>query len=225
MGGSAALDACAPLEFEKVSLEDVHHAPPLHPSIDHRQATSDSVAEEVLHDNTATWLAQLPAGVRPRELGRRCKGVANRLAKLWTRAELFNGYIDELLGRKSASPSERLGAELEKELRALKAYRALQSGGMDTLRPETAAWLEALPAHVRPGELACQFPRIANKLQEIWKRPAICEEYIEDLVVDRRGGRKGFPAKVATEIVELRNYYADLYPRERGCWKDGDFAR
>lgn len=223
--GNASLDASAPLEFEKVSIAQVRPAQPRHAGIDDREAALAAIGDDVLHDDTATWLAQLPAGVRPLELGRRCKAVANRVAKLWTRAELCQRYIDEVLGGKAAAAPERLGARVEEELRKLKAYRTLQSGVMETLRGETATWLEALPEHVRPQELARQFPRIANRLQEIWKRPAICEQYIEDLVVDRRGGRQGFPAKVATEIVELRDYYASLYPRERGCWKEGDFAR
>lgn len=82
----------------------------------------------------------------------------------------------------------------------------------------TVAWMAELPDAVRPGELARRFPRIANSIAEQWRRVARCEEYLDTLVVDQRGDRKGFPPAVAHELTALRTYYAELHPRQQSTW-------
>lgn len=83
------------------------------------------------------------------------------------------------------------------------------------------AMMAALPDDVRPRELAEQFPRIVNKMAEIWKRPVLMDRLFDDLLVDRRGGRQGFPLGVLFEITTLKDHYQTvLYPRsaEAGTW-------
>ena len=82
----------------------------------------------------------------------------------------------------------------------------------------TRTWLASLPQDVRPMELPRQFPRIANRLRQLWKRVARCEAYLDALLVDRRGTRKGFPPKIAQELEALREYYAFLHPNNRSPW-------
>jgi len=82
----------------------------------------------------------------------------------------------------------------------------------------TETWLASLPQDVRPMELALQFPRIANRLCRLWKQVARCEEYLDDLVVDRRGTRKGFPPKITQELEVLRECYALLHPDSHSAW-------
>jgi len=82
----------------------------------------------------------------------------------------------------------------------------------------TRTWLASLPQDVRPVELAQQFPRIANRLRHLWKQVARCEEYLDALLVDRRGTRKGFSSKITEELEALREYHASLYPRSRTTW-------
>jgi hypothetical protein len=82
----------------------------------------------------------------------------------------------------------------------------------------TRTWLASLPQDVRPVELARQFPRIANRLRHLWKQVARCEEYLDSLLVDRRGTRKGFPSKISEELEALREYHALLYPSGRTVW-------
>jgi hypothetical protein len=67
-------------------------------------------------------------------------------------------------------------------------------------------------------ELARQFPRIANRLRHLWKQVASCEVYLDALLVDRRGSRKGFPPKIAQELEALREYYVLLHPSGRSPW-------
>lgn len=96
------------------------------------------------------------------------------------------------------------------------AQRAPQVSAV--LSDETSRWLAALPADVRPLHLARRFPRIANSIADLWRRVARCEEYFDTLVVDLRGDRSGFPAEVAKEVTDLRNYYAELHPQQGSKW-------
>lgn len=96
------------------------------------------------------------------------------------------------------------------------AQRAPQVSAV--LSDETSRWLAALPADVRPLHLARRFPRIANSIADLWRRVARCEEYLDTLVVDLRGDRSGFPAEVAKEVTDLRNYYAELHPQQGSKW-------
>lgn len=61
-----------------------------------------------------------------------------------------------------------------------------------------------------PHELEKQFPRILNKIIELWDTSQM-ETYFHDLMIDKRGGRQGFPAAVATEIF----YLSQVYERTR----------
>jgi len=90
----------------------------------------------------------------------------------------------------------------------------------EPLTDAAAAWLGTLPFAVRPRALARQFPRIANRLCELWKRPAQCDPYLKQLIVDERGGRKGFPPEVAAELSTLVAHYSSLYPYRHSIWDD-----
>jgi hypothetical protein len=88
----------------------------------------------------------------------------------------------------------------------------------EALEPATQAWLESLPEDVRPVALAASYPRIANRLCLLWRRVARCEEFLDELLVDRRGGRAGFPLAVASELTALRSYYAVIHPSGDSAW-------
>lgn len=68
-------------------------------------------------------------------------------------------------------------------------------------------WLDALPQELQPGGLVQRFPRITNRLAEVWGRPLQCETYLDTLIMDNRGGRAGFPLDVTVELGKLRAYY------------------
>ena len=68
-------------------------------------------------------------------------------------------------------------------------------------------WLRTLPRDVRPMVLVKQYPRIANSIALRWNRADACRAYFIDLLVDRRGTRKGFPADVHGDLTTLRDYY------------------
>src|SRR5690349_25036262 len=55
-----------------------------------------------------------------------------------------------------------------------------------------------------PRALEDRFDRILTKIDELWDRPEI-EDYFSDLIIDKRGGRQGFPKEVLAEIMMLRD--------------------
>ncbi len=89
---------------------------------------------------------------------------------------------------------------------------------VEPLHDATVQWLASIPFDARPRQLAREYPRIANRLCEIWKRPAQCEPYLKDLVMDNRGGRKGFPLAIAQELTSLNHHYSTLYPYRHTVW-------
>jgi hypothetical protein len=104
--------------------------------------------------------------------------------------------------------------------------RLRRAAPVDMLLPRTAAWIESLPAPVRPQTLASQFARIANQLCATWHDPESCRRYLQELLIDRRGNRKGFPMTVLRELLALRHHYATLHPAPESRWdRVGDVPR
>lgn len=68
-------------------------------------------------------------------------------------------------------------------------------------------WLAGLPRDVRPHALGRRYPRIVNRLAEIWQRPVQCERFLDELLLDKRGGRAGFPPEVASDIATLKVHF------------------
>ncbi len=84
---------------------------------------------------------------------------------------------------------------------------------------EVMAWLTALPPEVRPRALAIHYPRIFNKIAELWGRPLLCEKYLDELLMDERGTRKGFPPDVAAELTVLKTHFiATAKTQHFGVW-------
>jgi hypothetical protein len=52
--------------------------------------------------------------------------------------------------------------------------------------------------------LARRFPHIVNRLSAGWAAPMDVVDVLDELLVDRRGGRRGFPADALAELLALR---------------------
>jgi hypothetical protein len=76
----------------------------------------------------------------------------------------------------------------------------------ESLTGTTRVWLRKLPAGRRPLRLCCRFPRVANRIAWCWNDRILTEQVLEDLLVDRRGGREGFPRGVVVELRRLREF-------------------
>lgn len=81
--------------------------------------------------------------------------------------------------------------------------------------PATLKWFESLPPEIQPTALLREFPRIANGIARVWNDEAALEAYLDSLLVDRRGGRRGFPGDVHHELLSLREYVDGRYPAVR----------
>ena len=78
------------------------------------------------------------------------------------------------------------------------------------LLPSTQKWLDALPHRVRPHSLCESYPRIANLIAAMWGDAKGLKAYFEELLIDRRGNRRGFTPEVANDLRALQLYRASL---------------
>lgn len=58
--------------------------------------------------------------------------------------------------------------------------------------------------HDYPRHLEEQYDRVLTKIEELWDTPEI-DNYFSDLLIDKRGGRQGFPRQVLEDIMRLRD--------------------
>lgn len=82
--------------------------------------------------------------------------------------------------------------------------------------------LRAAPQEVYPQQLLASFPRIAERIAGLWGHREI-EAYFQDLMIDERGNRHGFPPEVLMDIFRLRTYHRSLFPpsvRSVDTWAD-----
>jgi len=77
---------------------------------------------------------------------------------------------------------------------------------LNVVLPLSREWLDSLPPDVRPTALAEQFPRIVNVIAVAWNDLPATRKLLDDLVIDRRGTRSGFPLRVRQELKALRDY-------------------
>jgi hypothetical protein len=79
------------------------------------------------------------------------------------------------------------------------------------LHDRTFKWLAMLPAPMRPINTARQYPRIANKLRDLWGHCEYTRLHFQSLLLDRYQGGKGFPPQVRQELVALQKYYFETF--------------
>ena len=79
--------------------------------------------------------------------------------------------------------------------------------GDEALAPQTARWIAQLPPDVQPLNLSERYARIANRICGLWHAPADCLDYLEDLLMDRRGDRHGFELDIAMELAGIKDHF------------------
>lgn len=90
---------------------------------------------------------------------------------------------------------------------------------LETLLPRTKAWITALPEDAQPHNLVKRYARIANAFASTWDDPDGCRKYFDDLLMGKRGGRKGFPPEVLDDLLRLRRLYSELHPTTDSAWQ------
>ena len=60
---------------------------------------------------------------------------------------------------------------------------------------------------LRPMVTARQYPRIVNRIADLWGHCEYTRLYFQSLLIDQRKGREGFPPEVRKELEVLQHYY------------------
>ncbi|MEO7031323.1 MAG: hypothetical protein ABI351_05185 [Herbaspirillum sp.] len=70
----------------------------------------------------------------------------------------------------------------------------------------TVRWLFQQSKEHLPKMLAREYPRIVNQIADLWERPDTCIRYLDDLLIDQRGTRQGFPLRIVQELTRMRTF-------------------
>ena len=97
------------------------------------------------------------------------------------------------------------GLEVARQLRSpsWKGRRRAAEPTDHAILGRTVDWILSLAPEARPTHLADSMPRIANALAQRWSNPDAAGEFLTDLLIDRRGGRRGFAFDIKKELVML----------------------
>ena len=123
---------------------------------------------------------------------------------------IFASLIDK------TSTATRAAAERAKARRAQKidpaTLRRPERRQDRELMEHAVLWANGLPSELRPNLLLESYPRVANRLALCWPDKRLTHHLFEDLLVDNRGGRKGFPSPVSAELLQLRRAFSKPIP-------------
>jgi hypothetical protein len=76
-----------------------------------------------------------------------------------------------------------------------------------TLIVDAERWLASLPDDAQALAVAARFPRIVNNIVARLPYPRELADYMDELLVDRRGNRSGFPIAVMTDLIRLNSLF------------------
>jgi hypothetical protein len=89
------------------------------------------------------------------------------------------------------------------------------------LSAEAVRLLDGLSRKCRLNALPARFPRVVNRIAALWNRPTAAESCFEELLLDSRGTRAGFPPEVLSELLALRHYNASrIFPKKVDPWQE-----
>lgn len=80
----------------------------------------------------------------------------------------------------------------------------------DGLQHFTQVWLKSLPDAIKPLKCAEHYPRVLNKLAALWSLEERCMDFLDELLLDRRGERQGFSYGITGELRLLRMHRTAL---------------
>ncbi len=61
-----------------------------------------------------------------------------------------------------------------------------------------------LPAGVSLDHTAVHFPHLVNRLAAVWDDARRLRRFVDELLMDERGGRAGFPYETLNELITVR---------------------
>ncbi len=77
-------------------------------------------------------------------------------------------------------------------------------GPLEPLDARARKLLQNLPAGTSLNQTAQNFPHLVNRLAGVWNEARQLRNFVDDLLVDERGGRAGFPYEILDELITLR---------------------
>ena len=133
-----------------------------------------------------------------------------RKVDLYPRSDVYaNETLEEELVPPRTTSRMHVGLEEHKHLR--------KTAPANMPLPRTLTWVASLPPNVQPTALLRRYARIANLIAATWEDPKSFDAYIESLLTDTRGSRRGFPSDVLSELVALQRYY-DILRKDDSPW-------
>ena len=87
------------------------------------------------------------------------------------------------------------------------AVRHRNDADDNVLHDRAFKWLAALPADLRAIATARQYPRVVNRIADLWGHCEYTRLHFQSLLIDRPEGRKVFPPGVRKELEALQHYY------------------
>lgn len=89
-----------------------------------------------------------------------------------------------------------------------KPIRAPLTDGDRVMLSPTHLWLRRVPPRIHPKHLCRYHPHLANRLAQCWGDRNQVGHFMDDLLTDRRGGRKGLSTRVKTELLCLERFHS-----------------
>ena len=80
----------------------------------------------------------------------------------------------------------------------------------------THLWLRTIPSSLLPKHLCHHHPHLANRFAQVWGDREWMAAMIDELLIDRRGGRRGLSARVRLEIEQLERFHTRWLADPRG---------
>lgn len=123
---------------------------------------------------------------------------------------MLGRLLDRLFGRRKPA-ARRASTRRDETLQTDWADTRSPPSQFDlTLLPLTEEWMASLPRWAQPKALAERHRRLTNRLALCWSDTALAERVLDELIVDKRGGRQGFSVEVAAELLALREELVHL---------------
>jgi hypothetical protein len=125
----------------------------------------------------------------------------------------------EEVDHKEALPAEILAEEQNRlAVEAAKA-KAKRGAARAQLDQRSKNILATIPSEIRPNNIVEKFPHIMNLVAGSWHEPKAFVKTLDELLIDDRGNRVGFPFAVIVELTDLREYYfSTVRPEARKLW-------
>lgn len=80
-------------------------------------------------------------------------------------------------------------------------------------------------------ELEKKFPRIIERIVELWNKDEL-DKYLNELMIDDRGNRHGFPEEAASDILFLRTLHDyhmrgvnEAKPSAHSVWSNPEYSK